>query len=184
MGDIVPRIDPSVAPTDMDKLTVAKSIEKKWHEEMVEPLEAKVKEDLLRRKEEEGIDKITTSKFLGFEGGTMLLQKRKGKPGEKGERFYVYDVQAVIDWMDAERPDTDCFAQDNLEQFAEWHFRQTGELPDGCKIQPYSEPDQPDKLVPTFKPNVDYTISALLGMGGNVFENAERLMIGDGDGSY
>lgn len=182
MGEIIPRIDPSVAPTDMDKLCVAKSIEKKWHEEMVEPLESKVKEDLLRRKEEEGIDKITTSKFLGFDGGTMLLQKRKGKPGEQGEKFAVYDVQALVDWMDAEKPDTDCFAADNIELFAEWYFKDTGEMPDGCKLVPFSSPGTPDKLIPTFKPNVDYTIQALLDAGGNVFETAERLMLGDGNG--
>ena len=184
MGEITPRIDASVAPTDMDKLTVAKSIEKKWHDEMVEPLESKVKDELLRRKEEEGIDKITTSKFLGYEGGTMLLSKRKGKPSEKGTRFTCYDVDKAIDWMDRERPDTDCFAQDNIEQFAEWHFRSTGELPDGCQVLEYETEAQPDKLIPTFKPNVDYTIQALLGMGGNVFESAERLMLGEGDGSY
>lgn len=182
MGEIVPRIDPSVTPTDMDKLTVAKSIERKWHEEMVEPLEERLKDELLRRKETEGIDKITTSKFLGFEAGTLLLQKRKGKPSEKGEKFAVYDVQAVIDWMDEERPETDSFASDNLEAFAEWWLHNTGEMPPGCKLIPYETPEVPDRLIPTFKPNADYTIQALLNEGGNLFENAERLMIGDGNG--
>ncbi len=183
-NEIVPRIDPSVEPTDLDRLVVAKAIGNLWNQERVKPLEDKLKAELLEAKDRLGVDKMTTSKFLGPDAGMLYLARKKGKQGEDVERFYMYDIDKLVDWMDRERPETDGFASEYIEKFAEWHFRQTGEMPDGCALEKYRTEDVPDTYTPTLKPNAEYVRAAIQSQGGNLFESAERLMLGDGNGSY
>ena len=116
------RMDPNVKPTPMDELSWNVYVEKKWHKAKVEEQERQLKDYLVSEKEASGIDRMTTSKFLGHDAAMLYMARRKGKPAEKGVRFQCYDVRALEEWMDSEKPETDCFAQDNLEKFAEWHF--------------------------------------------------------------
>ena len=69
------------------------------------------------------------SKLFGLNSGGIDLVE--GKPSEPFVRYSLTDPDAVIDWMDETRPETDGFAQDNLEAFCQWHFEHTGELPPG-----------------------------------------------------
>ncbi len=53
---------------------------------------------------------------------------------ESFTRYQLTDPQKAIDWMDANRPETDGFASDNLERFCIWWLEHTGEKPDGLDI--------------------------------------------------
>ena len=66
------------------------------------------------------------SKLFGLKSGGIDLVE--GKKPEPFVRYALSDPQKATDWMDENRPDTDCFAQDNLELFCRWWLENTGEL--------------------------------------------------------
>lgn len=118
---------------------LAKAVAKKFNDEFVEPLETQAKQELLEDYKTNGTDRRTTPN-LGDGMGKLYVKAGKTIPSEEKKRFVVYDKQALDDWMDAERPDTDCFVSENIEQFAEWYAYNsgTGEVPDGCRVEEYT----------------------------------------------
>lgn len=89
----------------------------------------------------DGMDKA--QQYSDVFGELCSLSKVKGKPSEDAVRYDVTDQQAVIDWMDEQRPETDGFAQDNLKAFCMWWFEHTGECPPGFAAIPYKTIAQP-----------------------------------------
>lgn len=49
------------------------------------------------------------------------------------ERLEVTDWDAIQDW-EFSQEEANAFVVRHIEQFARWHFEQTGELPDGCDL--------------------------------------------------
>ena len=160
-------------PSKFDVLVAAKATEKEFSKR-VKALEDEVKSEFMDNYRSSGVDRMRSTVF---DAKAAWLTLKGGKPSVKVTRFQVNDPQAVIDWMDEQRPDTDCFAQDNLEQFAKWHFENTGECPDGCVVITYdSEPVEPtpcltvkeDKVIPALKdnPNLLGEVNVLMLEGG------------------
>ena len=72
------------------------------------------------------------SKVFGLKvAGIDLVE---GSEPEPFTRYQLTDPQKAIDWIDANRPDTDGFASANLEAFCIWWLENTGEKPDGLDI--------------------------------------------------
>jgi len=149
--------------TKFDVLVAAKATEKEFAKR-VKALEDECKEEFMERYRADGTDRMRSTVF---DPKAAWMTLRGGRPSERVRRFQLNDPQAAIDWMDAARPETDGFAQDNLERFCEWWFMQTGECPDGCTVLEYdSEPVEPTpaltvkeaKVLPALKAN-----AALLG---------------------
>lgn len=159
--------------TKLDMLFAAKAVSKEINNR-VGKLEAEVKEEMLEEYLENGNDR-KRSPLFGKGAGYLGVQE--GKPSEKVTKFQVVDPQAVIDWMDEQRPDTDCFAQDNLELFAKWHFEHTGECPDGCTVITYdSEPGKPIVKLMVKEKVVLPMLQENMALSGEVNE----LLLGDG----
>ena len=127
------KVDNQYQATPADILWAKKAI--------VKQLTAEVKEDEQALKAQAiedykaGRGGQVRSPMFGNKSGYITV--KEGKPPEHVTRFQVDDPQKLVDWMDEARPDTDCFAADNLELFAKWHFEHTGELPDGCHVFEY-----------------------------------------------
>ena len=119
--------------TVTEKAILAKAVIKKFSDEVAEPLERQAKEELVEDYRRNGTTSRATPN-LGGKLGSLYIKEGKAVPEETIDEFVVEDEQAVVDWMDETRPDTDCFAQDNIRQFAEWHFMNTGEEVPGCRL--------------------------------------------------
>lgn len=160
-------------PTNVDLLFAAKAVSKEINSR-VKALEDEVKAEFLEEYERDGTDRKRSPMF-GKEAGWLTM--KEGKPSEHVTRFQVDDPQKVIDWMDRERPETDSFAQDNLEMFAKWWFEHTGEKPDGCSLFEYdTEPGQPTPAL-TVKEKVVLPLLKDNALSGHVNE----LLLGDGE---
>ena len=161
-------------PTKFDVLVAAKATEKEFSKR-VKALETECKEEFMERYRSDGTDRMRSTVF---DSKAAWMTLKGGKPSEKVTRFQVNDIQAVIDWMDETRPDTDCFAQDNLAQFAEWHFMQTGECPDGCVVLTYdSEPVEPTPVL-TVK---EAKVLPMLEANPTLLAEARTLLLGEGE---
>ena len=72
----------------------------------------------------------------GQDVGTYSIRFSKPKESETRLSFEVYDYFALAEWFD-EIPDDVIrhYVSVDLNQFAEWYFTDTGEMPDGCDIE-------------------------------------------------
>lgn len=161
----------------MDKYEVlfaAKAVQKEI-DKRVKALEAECKDEVLKGYLEEGNDR---KRSKVFDPKAAYITVLAGKPSEEAERFDVIDLDALVDWMDETRPDTDCFAADNLAMFAEWYFHATGEVPDGCRLLRYeTEPKPPIAKLVVKDGVVLETLRGKALLAGEV----NQLLLGDGD---
>jgi len=169
-------------PTKIDALFAAKAVGKEINGR-IKALEDEVKADALEQYERDGTDR-QRSHLFGNKAGYLTI--KEGKPSEHVERFTVTDVQALIDWYEESKPEIECFVADNIEEFAKWHFENTGECPEGCSfIQYESEPGQPTPVL-TVKEKVVLPILAenreLSESVANMLLSGGSLMLGDGNG--
>lgn len=156
-----------------ERLYAAKAIMKEMDGEY-KKLERECKEELLSEYREDGTDRKRSTLFGGKNAYMSVVE---GKPSETAERFDVVDMQSLVDWMDETRPDTDPFAADNLAQFAEWYFRETGEVPDGCRLLTYqTEPKEPTVRLVVKE---DAVIPILRESG--MLQGGFQLLLGDGE---
>lgn len=122
-----------MAITEADRLFAEEAVLKevnRRHKENVDALKARAIEDY-----KQGRGGQVRSPLFGNKAGYITV--KEGKPSETVREFQMVDAQAVTDWMDETRPDTDCFAADNLALFCEWWFAHTGEVPEGCTVIEY-----------------------------------------------
>ena len=127
-------------PTKFDVLVAAKATEKEFSKR-VKALESACKSEFMERYRMDGTDRMRSTVF---DQKAAWMTLKGGKPSEHVTRFQVNDLDKVVDWMDAQRPETDSFATDNIAQFAQWWFEHMGELPDGCELFEYdTEPTEP-----------------------------------------
>ena len=162
-------------PTKLDILFAAKAVSKEIGNR-VKALEDEVKAEFVEEYETNGTDRKRSPMF-GSKAGCLTM--KEGAKSERVRRFQMNDAQKVIEWMDEQRPDTDCFASDNLAQFAEWWFRQTGECPDGCTVIEYdSEPGKPTPVLQV----KEKVVLPMLAEDNLLSGEVNQLLLGEADG--
>ena len=157
-----------------EKLFAAKAVVKEINSRLSE-LEKECKAELLEEYEKDGTDR-KRSRIFGSKNAYLTVQE--GKPSEEAERFDVTDPNALLDWFEEAEVDTWKFAYDHVREYAEWHFRKTGECPDGCTLLRYmTEPTAPIvKLCVKEK-----AVLPILQEQAEMLEGTNRLLLGDGD---
>ena len=161
-------------PTAIDNLFAAKAVSKEI-DKRVKELEDEVKAEAIADYKSGGSDR-KRSRIFGNKAGYLTI--KEGKPSERVTRFQLVDVQEATDWMDGAKPDTDSFAQDNLELFCKWWFERTGECPDGCTVIAYeTEPGEPTAIL-SVKEKV---VLPMLMENGELFGEVNQLLLGDGE---
>ena len=161
-------------PTRIDNLFAAKAVGKEI-DRRVKELEDEVKAEAIAEYKNGGSDR-KRSRIFGNKAGYLTI--KEGKPSERVTRFQLVDVQEATDWMDATKPDTDSFAQDNLELFCKWWFEHTGECPDGCTVITYdTEPGEPTAIL-SVKEKV---VLPMLMENGELFGEVNQMLLGDGE---
>lgn len=168
--------------TRIDTLFAAKAISKEI-DRRVKKLEDEVKAAFVDEYKSGGSDR-KRSRIFGNKAGYLTI--KEGKPSERVTKFQLVDVQEATDWMDAAKPDTDSFAQDNLELFCKWWFEHTGECPDGCTVINYdSEPGEPTAILTVKEKEVLPILVENGELPGEVnqllFGEANQRMLGDGE---
>ena len=157
-----------------DVLVAAKATEKEFSKR-VKALEDECKKELMDRYRSDGVDRMRSTVF---DPKAAWMTLKGGKPSERVTRFQLNDMDAAIDWMDENRPETDSFATDNLEQFCKWWFEHTGECPDGCAVITYdSEPVEPTPCLTVKEAKVLPALQSNPTLLGEV----NVLMLGEGE---
>lgn len=153
-----------------DKLFALKAFEKRVKAER-EELEAGVRQELLEQYERGGGDRMR-SKFFGNEAGTYTYTP----PSEvEAVEWNLCDWTALAEWLAKNPKAAEQFVYAHFEQFGSWWLDRTGEVPDGIARVKYTtiKPGQTRLAVK------DQVVFDKLGEG-NVFEQVNRFMLGDG----
>lgn len=167
------------APTKIDKLFALKAVEKKAEEER-KLLEYECRDELIEAFNADGTDR-RTSPFFGVDAGKFSLKRFKAKPAKKELAFSLSDDELFAEWLEDNKGAAIEYAKRHVDDFAEWHFRGSGEVADGIEMTETEVPGQPERLtaqVYSFKPDV---VLSKLAENGNFLEGANRLLLGDGD---
>ena len=161
-------------PTKVDNLVAAKAVVKEV-DRRIKRFEDEVKAEFIEEYKNGGADR-KRSRIFGNKAGYLTI--KEGKPSERVTKFQLIDVQEATDWMDEAKPDTDSFAQDNLEQYCQWWFERTGECPDGCTVITYdTEPGEPTAIL-SVKEKV---VLPILMENRELFGEVNQLLLGDGE---
>jgi len=166
-------------PNAIDELFALKALEMKVREER-ELREYECRDDLLAAYGQDGTDR-RTSPYFGPEAGKFSVKRFKAKPGKEAEAFELEGWEAFEEWLHANSEGVFTYAFEKAEEFARWWFSTTGELPDGIARKVTVSEGTPERLsaqVYSFKPDI---VLEKLAEDGNVFEGANRLLLGDGD---
>lgn len=159
--------------TKFDVLVAAKATEKEFSKR-VKALETECKEEFMEEYRSSGTDR---KRSTVFDPKAAWMTLKGGKPSEKVTRFQLNDPDAFTDWMEENRPETDTFAQANMAQFAEFHFLQTGECPDGCAVITYdTEPVEPIAALMV----KEAMVLPALQENPNLLGEVNQLLLGDG----
>ena len=100
----------------------------------------------------------------GEQVGTYSIRVSKPKDAETHTTFEVTDYEKLAKWFDTREEDGYCevFAAQNLAQFAEYVFEDSGEMPDGCELQTVVTPAiDKQYLGGTLKVDVESVINAM-----------------------
>ena len=160
--------------TKFDVLVAARATEKEFAKR-VKALENECKEEFIENYKANGTDRMRSTVF---DGKAAWMTMKGGKPSVPATKFQLNDPDLFVDWMDAQKPETDSFAQDNMAQFAEWWFNKTGECPDGCVVINYdTEPVEPTPAL-TVK---EALVLPALQANPNLLGEVNTLLLGDGD---
>lgn len=161
-------------PTKVDNLVAAKAVVKEV-DRRIKRFEDEVKAEFIEEYKNGGADR-KRSRIFGNKAGYLTI--KEGKPSERVTKFQLVDVQEATDWMDEAKPDTDSFAQDNLEQYCQWWFERTGECPDGCTVIPYdTEPGEPTAILSVN----EKVVLPMLMENRELFGEVNQLLLGDGE---
>lgn len=132
-------------------------------------------QDFFATKEREGIKSLSSTVF-GDVGGEYHRGKTKAK---QVVEYNLCDWDAFSAWLydNVEAMHTFCFAK--AEAFGQWQVEKQGELPDGISRVEYQEP--PKETAPKLYKFEQDAVVACIAKGGNLFENANELLLGDGE---
>ena len=154
----------------IDKLFALKALEKRVKEAR-EELEAEVREALLEQYEEGGGDRMR-SPYFGNDAGAYTYT-----PPEEVEEteWKLCDWTAMAEWMAQDPKAAESYAYAHFADFASWWFERTGEVPEGISRATVATV-KPGRTRLAVKEQVVFD-----KMGGNLFEEVNRLMLGGGE---
>lgn len=155
-----------------DKLFALKALEKRIKTAR-EDLEAEVRTKLLEQYESDGTDRFRSA-YFGKDAGTYTYIPPKE---ELAVAWAVCDTDALIEFLNEDPSIAQDFVRANAQQFGEWWLEATGEVPDGISRVTY-ETTKPGSTRLAVKEQVIFD-----KLGGNLFEAANRLMIGEENGT-
>ena len=165
--------------TNIDRLFALKALEQKIVEER-KMLEYECRDELLEAYAIDGTDR-RTSPYFGNDAGKFSVKRYKAKPGKEVVEYNVTDEDAFAEWQAENADAAHLYVGVYAAEFSRWWFEQNGELPDGIARVTYETDGEPERLsaqVYSFKPDI---VLEKLSEGGNVFEGANRLLLGDGN---
>lgn len=161
----------------VDKLFALKALKRKIDEEY-KLLEGECRQELLEAYAEDGTDR-RVSPFFGSDAGKFSIKRTKAKPPQTVVEFNMCDDEAFAEWIEDNHGAALRYAVLNAADFGRYWFNFTGELADGISRVEVEEPGTPEVLtaqIYSFKDDV-----VLEKLGGNLFEGANRLLLGDGE---
>lgn len=170
--------------TPTDRLFAAKALVKVFDAE-VKNLEKEAKEQAVADYME-GRGGQVRSPLFGKDAGYITV--KAGTESHDEQRFDVIDGEALKDWMEDTDLDLMAFALEHAAEYAEWHFRRTGECPEGCRLLNFTVEGKPPSASLTVKEKVvveelkkrpelaSDTVMFLLGA-----EGSGVLALGDGE---
>lgn len=131
-------------------------------------------QDFFADKEREGIKSLSSTVF-GDAGGEYHRGKTRAKTVVE---YNLCDWDEFSKWLydNVDAMHAFCFAK--AEQFGQWRVENYGELPDGISRVEYQEP--PKDTAPNLYRFDQKAVVACIAKGGNLFENANELLLGDG----
>ena len=164
-------------PNKIDKLFALEALRKKVVEQ-IDELKSECSWELEEAYNSEGTTQ-RKSQYFGKDAGTFSIVFSSATKDTEEVTYKVTDMTALSEWCDKNRLDVDTYIQAVAPQFTEWLVEQTGEMPEGMeRIVSIIEgtPEQPKGTRLAVKPDV-----IIETLGGNVFEEVNRLMLGAGD---
>jgi len=119
---------------------------------------------------------VLTSPELGPDAGEFKYGRTRGK---EVVEYHLADADELDEWLDGNAQAAISFVGNHVEEFGEWWFSSTGEVPDGISRVAYEVP--PATTAPKlYKQNREFVKERLLS-NGNFIEDVNRLLLGDGD---
>lgn len=119
------------------------------------------------------------AKINGEKVGTFSLTVSKPTESKTQEDFLITDEEKFKAWEDFQAAAMD-YANAHLQQIADWHFGNTGEMPEGCEIQKYELAGNPGGEVErTFLKVDEQKVAEVLG--NNLPEAVYGLLGGSND---
>ena len=163
--------------TKIDKLFALKALKRKVDEEY-KLLEGECRQELLEAYAEDGTDR-KVSPYFGSDAGKFSIKRTKAKPPQTVVEFNLCDDELFAEWLEENHGAALRFAMLNAADMGMYWFNFTGELPEGISRIEVEEPGMPEVLtaqIYSFKDDV-----VLEKLGGNLFEGANQLLLGDGE---
>lgn len=154
----------------IDKLFAIKAIEKKLVEERKQ-LESDAKLEMAQDYADSGVTQKRSVMF-GKEAGTLSYIPPKD---EEQIEWLISDWTALGEWLAKDPKAAEKYIFAHAQDFGQWWLDETGEIPDGIRRNTYTT-TKPGSARLAVKEDV--VISQL---GGNLFEAANQLLLGDGD---
>lgn len=155
--------------TDNERLVIAQAIYGKLGElvSTKDPgnLRAKADEEYKRLYDESGA-KSFQMRLNGQNVGTYSIRTSKAKPQEERLELVIQDKRELCEFISQQPVEALAqFAVCLFEQYAEWHWDNTGEVPNGCDIQTIITPAQePSYLGGSLKVKPEEVAQALKGL--------------------
>ena len=166
-------------PTKIDRLFALKALEQKITEER-KLVEYECRDELIESVKADGSDR-RISTYFGPEAGKFSIKRMKGKPPQETVRYDNEDWDEFDAWIKDNFEEAVNFIFQKCSLFCEWWFDRTGEVPAGVnrvvEVMPGTEGSLSAQVY-SFKSDI---VLAKLAEGGNIFEGANQLLLGDGD---
>lgn len=117
-----------------------------------------------------------TSTVFGPEAGEYKYGKTRAK---KAVEYNLADQDDFEGWINDNAHGVYGYLARNVADFAEWWLTETGEVPDGISRVEYEVPAT--VTAPKLYKLDREAVRAKLTAGGNYFEEANKLLLGDGE---
>lgn len=112
----------------LQRLAIAKSLDNSL-KDYIDDLNAECKDELESAFKDEG----TTQRRIFINGVDVGTYSARVSKPKVEETFEVVDWDALENWHFSNE-DALAFVVRHVVDFAKWHFEQTGEMPNGCKL--------------------------------------------------
>lgn len=166
--------------TDKDRLIIAQALYNVIAEECStkdpDNLRGRVSEEYKKLYHETGA-KSFDMRLDGVKVGTMSVTVTKPTDSKEVDDFVISDEKSFQNWEGFEAAVRD-YAQNHLQQIADWHFGLTGEVPDGCELTHYIVAGSPGGEVSKTTLKID-TPTVIETMQNRLPEAINTLLLGE-----